>query len=1075
MKLKDAGARIDAVNPRLSAIVQAPAGSGKTEILTQRFLKLLLTVDAPEQVVALTFTRKAAHEMQARILKTLKTNEQVLAHDKTLGWDLLKNPSRLRITTLDSLCQSLTHAIPVQEKHVPYATVTDTPSKLYFKAARACLNYAINTPDYQDAITTLLEHLDNRTDTLLSLLTEQLAKRDQWLAPVYEARMQNKAHLETALQTIESHALEQFKKALPAEYIMPLMALASQIASIENNPDSLRYPLVGITSLSAFNRTEARALASLLLTTQKKFRKSFDHHVGLKRDNTTNTQYKQLKADSKVLLENLQAVDGLLDALLRIQKLPEPTYPKEQWAPLQALLTLLPLLAGHLQLVFQSTQLTDFTGVTQQALDALGHDDAPTDLALYLDYSIKHLLVDEFQDTSIQQFDLIARLTRGFEPGDGRTLFVVGDPMQSIYRFRAAEVGLFLRAQLQGIGGIQLKALYLETNFRSDAHIIQWVNQYFADIFPKIDNLESGAVSFHPAIPANTSSEHDNTPHIYAFECDDAAIEADAIAKRCQTLLTSHPEDSIAILVRSRRQLKAITQALDAHHIPYQGLDTDLTMSLTHVKDIWSVTQALLMPTHRLAWLALLRSPYGGLTLPDLHLIANHAPKDSILMALADSACVEQLSPSGQLRVRFIYPILKKALENRHQDTLVNWIINTLNALHLDMMLTDDTLASLDPFWDKLSQFEQDGLLSERDLFEQDIEKLYTKKTQTAKLQLMTIHKSKGLEFDTVILPGLGKRAPAPDKPLLRWLTLPLETSKPVVLISPLNAAHQDSSALYDYLGALDAEKNKLEQARLLYVAVTRAKKRLYLFDSSTRMSQNTFRDALKDYRFDPIDTELTASALATEYPKRSYLPDTFYTSKIATYAHQTTNPPSVLPELTLARMLGVLTHELLEWICTHHPKTLEEIPWHITTQALDALNLTPVELSAAKTQIQTWITHFFQHPRGQWIMQKHTKEANEYALLVFENNRLNTRIIDRLFEEKGRLWIIDFKTGQHTEEQHIHHEKQLNRYAHYMQAHTTLPIHCGVYYLETTDWVEWAWASRDAITRKVPAIESEN
>ncbi len=1061
MKLKDARARIDAVNPRLSAIVQAPAGSGKTEILTQRFLKLLLTVDAPEQVVALTFTRKAAHEMQARILKTLKTNEQVLAHDKALNWELIKNPGRLRITTLDSLCQSLTRAIPVQEKHVPYATVTDAPSKLYFKAARACFNYAINTPDYQNAIATLLEHLDNRTDTLLSLLTEQLAKRDQWLAPVYEARMQDKAHLEAALQTIEAHALGQFKKALPAEYMMPLMALASQVAGIENNPDSPRYPLVGVTNLGTFGRTEAHALASLLLTTQKKFRKSFDHHVGLKRDNTTATQYKQLKADSKVLLENLQAVDGLLDALLRIQKLPEPTYPKEQWAPLQALLTLLPLLAGHLQLVFQSTQLTDFTGVTHQALDALGTDDAPTDLALYLDYSIKHLLVDEFQDTSIQQFDLITRLTRGFEPEDGRTLFVVGDPMQSIYRFRAAEVGLFLRAQLQGIGAIQLKTLYLETNFRSDAHIIQWVNQYFANIFPKIDNLESGAVSFHPAIPANPSNEHHDTPQVHAFECDNAATEADAVAKRSQVLLTNHPEDTIAILVRSRRQLKAITQALDAHHIPYQGLDTDLTMSLTHVKDIWSVTQALLMPTHRLAWLAMLRSPYGGLTLPDLHLIANHAPNDSILMALADNTCIKQLSPSGQLRVQFIYPVLKKALENRHQDTLVTWVLNTLNALHLDMILTDEALASLDPFWDKLAQFEQDGLLSERDLFEQEIHHIYTKKTQNAKLQLMTIHKSKGLEFDSVILPGLGKRAPAPDKPLLRWLTLPSEASKPIVLISPLNAAHQDSSAVYDYLGALDAEKNKLEQARLLYVAVTRAKKRLYLFDSSTSISQNTFREHLKAYSFDSIDTKLTATISAAEYPNRIYLPDAFYTPKATTTVTHATNPPSVVPELTLARSLGIITHELLEWICTHHPKTLEEIPWHITAQALDTLNLTQAELNAAKTQIETWITHFFQHPRGQWIMQKHAQEQNEYALLVFENERLNTRIIDRLFEEDGRFWIIDFKTGQHTKEQHKHHQKQLNRYAYYMQAHTTLPVHCGVYYLETTNWIEWKWAHK--------------
>ncbi|MDX2345494.1 MAG: 3'-5' exonuclease, partial [Legionella sp.] len=368
-----------------------------------------------------------------------------------------------------------------------------------------------------------------------------------------------------------------------------------------------------------------------------------------------------------------------------------------------------------------------------------------------------------------------------------------------------------------------------------------------------------------------------------------------------------------------------------------------------------------------------------------------------------------------------------------------------------------DDIADLVPFWDKLEQFEQDGLLSELNLFEEALEQLYTKKTESAPLQLMTIHKAKGLEFDTVILPGLGRRAPAPDKPLLRWLTLPSEHTEDLILISPLNAAHHDRSALYDYLGELDAEKNKYEQQRVLYVAATRAKQRLYLLDNTETITNNTFRACLKDYPFESISTETAYQTQVATYPQRTYLPDAFYTTTPFAAPEKNVNPPSILPVLTPARALGIITHELLEWICTHHPKSIHDIPWQISTQALCALGLPDAQFKAAEQQIKAWITAIYHHPRGQWMIQKHPKEHNEYSLLVFENNRLNTRVIDRVFECDGICWIIDFKTGEQNTEQY---QLQLNRYAYYMREHTTYPIRCGLYYLEDAHWVEWAWES---------------
>ena len=136
--------------------------------------------------------------------------------------------------------------------------------------------------------------------------------------------------------------------------------------------------------------------------------------------------------------------ESLREVLDMLYDLPPATYTDAQWRVIAAIGNLLKHATATLRLVFAVHAQVDFTEVAQAALHALGEDDAPTDLALALDYRVQHLLVDEFQDTSITQYELIAKLTAGWQPGDGRTLFAVGDPMQSIYRFREAEVGEFL-------------------------------------------------------------------------------------------------------------------------------------------------------------------------------------------------------------------------------------------------------------------------------------------------------------------------------------------------------------------------------------------------------------------------------------------------------------------------------------------------------------------------------------------------------------------------------------------------------------------------------------------------------
>src|SRR5262249_46560398 len=155
--------------------------------------------------------------------------------------------------------------------------------------------------------------------------------------------------------------------------------------------------------------------------------------------------------------------------------------------------------AAELHTEFAASQRVDYTYVAGAARAALSEEGEPNDLALRTGLALRHVLVDEFQDTSLAQVQLLEMLTAGWEPGDERTLFVVGDPMQSIYRFRDAEVGLFLRARDRGIGTVRLQPLRLVRNFRAAPELVSFANEVFAQVFPPADDLGSGAVSYRPS------------------------------------------------------------------------------------------------------------------------------------------------------------------------------------------------------------------------------------------------------------------------------------------------------------------------------------------------------------------------------------------------------------------------------------------------------------------------------------------------------------------------------------------------------------------------------------------------
>ncbi|MGC1182666.1 UvrD-helicase domain-containing protein [Legionella sp.] len=1072
--LIDSNQRKQATNPSQSFIVQAPAGSGKTEILSQRYLRLLSTVTAPEQIIALTFTRKAASEMRERIIFalqqatstsfartphqqiTLDFAREALQRDEHYQWDLLHHPNRLKIITIDSLCQSINQAIPLLEKQIAYSQVTDKAESHYLNASRYCIQFALNTPEYQQAIRTLFLHVDNRQDRLLELFKTLLSRRDQWLYPLFQAKVQEKSTFEQALHQIQEHELTRFKQSLPDHLVPELIQCARELALIENNPDSPRYVLKEWNDFQQTNREIATALGKLLLTGDFNFRKSFDHRVGLLSSSCPPNEYKRLKNASKELLAELNNYPDFRDSLMQVSNLPNPEYDAEQWDVLQALFLLLPLLVGHLQLLFSEQNEVDFTAISQQALAALGDSEYPTDLALYLDNAIHHLLIDEFQDTSITQFDLLSKLVHGWQGGDGKTLFIVGDPMQSIYRFRQAEVGLFFRAKEQGIGPVRLNSLELSCNFRSTKTIVDWINHQFTKIFPQQVDIESGAVSFHPSMNVIQDDKHSA---IHAMQFKGREQEAQRLIQLIQYELQTQPEQSMAILVRSRTQLAEIIQLLRYHQIPYQGTDITLLANLGHLRDVWSLTQALLSPANRLSWLSLLRSPYCGLSLTDIHAIAHFNKKKSIYSALLHLNKIQDLSEEGTIRASYFIRIMHKALTHRYESRLSTWVINALNELHVDKILNPAQLNDLQQFWNLLDRYEEDGRLADMNKFLKEFNKLYSQQTTPSRLHIMTIHKSKGLEFDTVFLPGLGAQPNQGDSPMLRWLNLPTQKNENLLLMSPIKAAHQEHCAVYDYLSQLDNVKSCYEAQRLLYVAATRAKSRLYLMDYSEKSSKNSFRSLLKQQEFNEDETLQCTQEINLPLPKLMRLPVSYYQNKDDPQVndHFSRNPASTLLT-SIPRLTGIVAHRLLQWVCENHPATPTEIPWNLAHNEFKKLGFDEKMQQESVELLQEQIKRLFQDKIGAWIITKHDKEHNEYELLVTHQNKPSTRIIDRTFEDQNKMWIIDFKTGKDEEHALVTHRLQLNNYGLYLSERSERPVHCGIYYLASTRWVTWEY-----------------
>lgn len=1096
----DWAVRERATDPKHSFLVQAPAGSGKTELLTDRILALLATVVRPEEIVAITFTRKAAAEMHERVLEKLRRAQNpnppetthahkswelaraALERDRTFGWELLAHPARLSIRTIDAFCASLVRNMPWLSSMGGVPKLVDDARAHYLEAAHQTLEMVGES----DAVTRLLEHMDLDVGQTCEALADMLAQRDQWLPLLPDG--DDRAVLEDNFREAVSQDLQSLHDLMPVGWAQQLAPIARMAAEVLSQAES-SHPIVFLLDWDGQNfETEAfdlerwKGLAALLLTGSGSLRKTVNIQQGFPPQTPHKTELVQWLRSH----ESLEPAGWVL-RLHSIVHTPEPVFTAEQWDILQAQLSCLRIAAAQLMLRFMEAGEVDFIEIARRADQALGRAEEPTELLLKLDANIRHLLIDEFQDTSQSQISLIEKITAGWQQGDGRTLFLVGDPMQSIYRFRKADVVLFLQVRDQGLGTIRPQCLTLTDNFRSQRGIVEWVNHAFSSMFPMRDDPSAGAIAY-----ASSTAFKDPTitPAVrFHAACPQLGQRSqDIVLELVKQALTDFPEADhpVAILVRARSHLKDVTQLLAQEGIACRAVELVPLHLRAYVVDLVQIIRALVHPGDRAAWLSVLRSPYCGLRLESLHKLFGWDRRSAVPTLLeqtlrrttSEAICQAEkiLAPDEYQRLCSVAPVLLEALSEDDAAPLaerVERVWRLLGGVPLARHVSDlQDAESVFALIEKIAPY--GGL--DVDVLDARLKRLFASpETGARSVEVMTMHKAKGLQFESVILFGL-HHSPASDRaPLVR-----IEQVAGKVMLGPIKARVTDEQdVISKYLAQRDKRRSEFEVDRLLYVAATRAKQSLHLvaelqLEPGTGKALPARSGSLLSRLFPYIEMPEIPNNVQVVAKPDQVVP-AFMMSRLSrlkvrqAYRFEPAAPESLSyswrAESGYERLTGILVHGWLAHIGEQGASLwpVERIDRQRTRIHLQLTQMGVIgeESVAATTEVIETLTAMLNSERGQWLLSQ-THARREWTLLDEAGER---SVLDYAIQDDEGWLVVDYKTGrpEPTETPEVFGQRmmsrympQLARYCEKLHAFDGVPARAALYFPRDQLWFEY-------------------
>jgi ATP-dependent helicase/nuclease subunit A len=856
----DEAARTYAVDPRHNVVLEASAGTGKTTVLVQRYVNLLAAGVDPANILAITFTRKAAAEMRERIITSLRRAAAESDEGRKRWLALRDRVGDIAISTIDAFCYALLREFPLEAGLAPGFTVADETESARLaeeaidRALARCRAIATSDPALALVLTRItpprlriaLAHLIDRRLVARSGLHRYIGRE-----PV------------STLEGLTSRAVARFQGALQT---LP----GGLPAFLADGP--VAHPRFGL--IAADLRSIARGdvddpamLAALVetlqfyfLTQTRPFKPRQRMPGGYKKDQAVS------EAGWKRHCEALKAAAPAVHTAL------------QGWAR-----DLNVLLARGVERVFAVTRdehrrtlaehdVVDFPELLERAVDLLQQMDEFSQSRYRLESRYHHVLVDEFQDTSRLQWRLVDLLVRSWGEGFGLvheapvlpSLFVVGDRKQSIYRFRDADVTLLDQAAstIRGLRPEGGGRRAISRSFRARPALLAFVNDVCAEIAAtgtvRADAFRYGE-SDHFPLEAGGAAGGDEPP-LGLIVADDSETTAQAVAAEIVRLIatatvrdrgTGVPRPAapgdIAILFRSRDAHREFERALEARGVPayvYKGLgffDAD------EIKDLVALIRYVAAPASDLRAAAFARSRLVGLSDHALARLAPHlaaaftapSPPEAVL-ALGDAdaarlaqartwladwlALVDRVPPADVLDHALAAsgygdvlagPRLEQARENvKKLRGLARRVSNRGYA----------TMARLAGHIDRLATGDEANAVREA----------------VHAVNLMTVHASKGLEFPIVFVVNIGRGVNRRRSPVRVHLSGEDDDRGSASVSIENFLSEQDS---------LEPELEREETKRLLYVALTRARDRLYLSaaakDGSVKMGPHSLGQSL--------------------------------------------------------------------------------------------------------------------------------------------------------------------------------------------------------------------------------------
>ena len=1013
-----------AANPLNSVWVSASAGSGKTKVLTDRVLNLLLSDTRPERILCLTFTKAAAAEMANRITKTLKewtvADDTILKEElrKLIGLpptpetcvkarqlfiDVLETPGGMKIMNLHAFCQSVLKRFPIEANVPPQFDIADEAKAT--SLMKEALHQVLLQPEFETDIDFLSDYFSEKD-------MEKLFK-----------------HI-VANETKYTHLFRHFKTHT---HIVNELKKRYNLTKYHSEKDifiDYFYPL------------------KLNCYTQEDFQRS-QIEFDLKAEQFLLKDLSDIRAKFKDDIE-AQEIFALLEKTRLLKTIQITGY----------MLHITEYVIRYYRTAKNKASLLDYDDLIEKTQALLSNGTMSSWVMYKMDQGIDHILVDEAQDTSPQQWEIIRLISEEFFAGLGRetnvvrTIFVVGDKKQSIYSFQGADPNEFERMHTYFSQRIQsaqktFETIPLNTSFRSVTVVLDLVNKLLDNPQAQTGILKPSETAIHTAarqgegglieiwplvsVEKNDSNESWQIPKQQQSETGIVKLSRQIAGKiahmiRSKEILEStnrpiQPKDIMILVSKRTGIVPELVRALKEKNIPVAGIDRLNLSSHIAIQDLIAIAQFALLPDDDLTLATIIKSPLIRMNEHDLMMLCTQRKNASLWHYL-------------QTKNEFISNKLKDILNQADKVPVYEFFAYLLGPMGgrkaFVSRFGNEVHEAFDEFLALCLEFEQNNIPSLQNFIQwfqnrDNVIKRDLDQSDLNTVKIMTIHGSKGLQGNIVFMPD-AQRLPSTESTFFWDDDIPL-------WIARASFRTTDTQHLLNQNKQLSEE----EYHRLLYVALTRARDRLYICGwdkpqknkekapkktstkSETKIKSwyDLIKESLPNYVVSDKDDiiRMTCPQSITTDKKDDIQTDVTTLQEIPLYLYRKAPEETPLskplmpsrlvendtPELSViktgtkdAQKRGIFIHKLLQYLPDVDSEHRKET----------ALRLKPKDIDIPETLFDIFEKETFQTLFGP-------NSQPETPIVGIVQNKVFSGQIDRLIVREKDVWIVDYKTNR--------------------------------------------------------------